>query len=190
MPWDVKFRLFTVIPPSPLPFPLQKMWPRHCVQGGSGAAFCKGLHRSSDDKVILKGTNKNVDSYSGFGDQFQGKIEDTGLHKHLSDFGVTDVVVVGLAFDFCVAFTALDAARLGYRTHVVKSGCRGITDAGIKSQVNAMEAAKIKVVETPQELLGSLPQTAPHFSLVPLVLLIFAVVALWVHGSHSAARDL
>ncbi|MHC5108497.1 MAG: bifunctional nicotinamidase/pyrazinamidase [Planctomycetota bacterium] len=102
----------------------QVLWPVHCVQGSSGAAFADGLNTEAFDKVIRKGTNRLVDSYSGFFDN--GRRGDTGLADFLTDRQVASVHILGLATDYCVKYTALDAASLGFETHVIRDGIRGV----------------------------------------------------------------
>lgn len=102
----------------------QVLWPVHCVAGSSGAEFHPQLRAAQLDAVFPKGTDVSIDSYSGFFDNGQRKA--TGLGDYLHARGVTDVFVMGLATDYCVKATALDAARLGFRTTVVEDGCRGV----------------------------------------------------------------
>lgn len=102
----------------------QVMWPVHCVQGSAGAAFAEGLRRDRVDAVFQKGQDPTVDSYSGFFDNARRR--DTGLHAWLAERGVDALTVVGLATDYCVKFTALDALSLGYRVRLVEAGCRGV----------------------------------------------------------------
>src|SRR6185436_3406825 len=102
----------------------QILWPDHCVQGTFGAEFVEGLDMSKVARIFRKGTDPEVDSYSGLFDN--GHRKDTGLGDFLKDHKVDDVYVVGLATDYCVKFTALDCRDLGFRTHVVKAGCRAV----------------------------------------------------------------
>ena len=102
----------------------QILWPVHCVQGTHGAALIKELDMSRVSRVFQKGTDPGVDSYSGLFDN--GHKNDTGLGDFLKDKKVRDVYVAGLATDYCVKFTALDAARLGFRVHVLQEACRGV----------------------------------------------------------------
>lgn len=100
------------------------MWPDHCVQNTPGAEFHPNLDVKSDDTVFYKGELKTVDSYSAFLDN--DRRHETGLGRFLKEQGVDDVTVVGLATDYCVKFTVLDALALGFRTHVLKAGCRAV----------------------------------------------------------------
>jgi len=102
----------------------QILWPVHCVQGTRGADFALSIERSRWDKVVPKGTDPTIDSYSGFFDN--GHRKATGLGDYLHEHGVTEVYVAGLATDYCVKFTALDAVQLGFRTHLIEDACRGV----------------------------------------------------------------
>jgi nicotinamidase/pyrazinamidase len=102
----------------------QVLWPVHCVQGSAGAAFHPQLHSACITQVFFKGTDERIDSYSGFFDN--GRRKTTGLDDYLQRAGVSDVYVMGLATDYCVKWTALDALRLGMHTHLIEDGCRGV----------------------------------------------------------------
>jgi nicotinamidase/pyrazinamidase len=117
----------------------QILWPVHCVQGSEGAEFVKSLNQNNINKVFVKGTNKNIDSYSGFFDN--GHKKSTGLHDFLQQNNVESVFIMGLALDYCVKYTAIDAANLGYKTYLVQDGCRGV---GLNAEdiPEALEAMK------------------------------------------------
>jgi nicotinamidase/pyrazinamidase len=102
----------------------QMLWPIHCVQGTPGAELHPRLDRSRIARVFRKGTDPSVDSYSGLFDN--GRRRSTGLGDYLTQQGVTEVYVCGLATDYCVKFTALDAVDLGFKTHLVEAACRGV----------------------------------------------------------------
>ena len=102
----------------------QILWPVHCVQGTHGAAFAPGLARGSISRVVRKGTDPRIDSYSGFFDN--GHLKATGLEPLLRALGVRRVHVMGLATDYCVRFTALDARRAGFEVVLVVDGCRAV----------------------------------------------------------------
>ncbi|MGO8749734.1 MAG: bifunctional nicotinamidase/pyrazinamidase [Thermoguttaceae bacterium] len=102
----------------------QILWPVHCVQGTPGAELHPGLDRSRIARVFPKGTDPSVDSYSGFFDN--GRRSSTGLGEYLNQQGVTDVYVCGLATDYCVKATALDAVGLGFKTFLIEDACRGV----------------------------------------------------------------
>jgi nicotinamidase/pyrazinamidase len=102
----------------------QILWPVHCVQETLGADFAASLTRDRWARVFRKGVDREIDSYSGFFDN--GRIKDTGLGAYLRQHAVDTVFILGLATDYCVKFTALDAASLGFQTHLVLEGCRGV----------------------------------------------------------------
>lgn len=102
----------------------QVLWPDHCVQGTAGAAFHPDLALDVADLVIRKGANREVDSYSAFFEN--DRVTPTGLRGYLADRGVEDVWFAGLATDFCVAYSALDAAKLGFRATLVEDASREI----------------------------------------------------------------
>jgi len=102
----------------------QILWPVHCVRDTPGAAFHPDLDASRVAKVFPKGVDPKIDSYSAFFDNAHRRA--TGLGDYLQGRGVLDVYLLGLATDYCVKFTALDARELGFRTHVILEGCRGV----------------------------------------------------------------
>ncbi|MGF1452999.1 MAG: bifunctional nicotinamidase/pyrazinamidase [Opitutales bacterium] len=102
----------------------QILWPDHCVQGSAGASFASRLNIEPIRKVIQKGDNPQVDSYSGFYDNHHERA--TGLHDYLQQQAVDEVTVVGLATEVCVLFTVLDSLELGYKTHLPKEGTRAL----------------------------------------------------------------
>ncbi|MCH9609087.1 MAG: Nicotinamidase [Chlamydiales bacterium] len=93
-------------------------FPPHCIQGSEGAAFGKGLETDKIKKTFFKGTEKKRDAFSAF--------EGTELNTYLHNLNVDEVDIVGLATDYCVKATALDASRLGFKVRVLAAGCRGI----------------------------------------------------------------
>jgi nicotinamidase/pyrazinamidase len=102
----------------------QILWPVHCVQETRGAEFVPGLDTSRIDRVFLKGTDRDIDSYSAFFDN--GHRRSTGLSDYLKERGVRDIYVCGLATDYCVNFTALDACKLGFNVHLIEDASRGV----------------------------------------------------------------
>ena len=132
----------------------QILWPNHCVQGTRGAELVKEIERTRITRIFQKGTDPTIDSYSGFFDNAHRK--DTGLGKYLKDQGVTEVYLVGLATDYCVKFTALDAVELGFKTVVVKDACRGVNlkPGDAEAALQEMKAAGAKVVESSELGIG------------------------------------
>ncbi|MCP5088337.1 MAG: bifunctional nicotinamidase/pyrazinamidase [Rhodobacteraceae bacterium] len=107
-----------------MPYGPQVLWPVHCVQGSDGAAFRSDLETDSADLVIRKGFRSAIDSYSAFFEN--DHTTPTGLEGYLRSRGVQDLVMVGLATDFCVRFSAVDAAKLGFGVTVPQNACRAI----------------------------------------------------------------
>jgi len=125
-----------------MPYGPQVLWPAHCIQGTNGAAFHPGLRTDPADLVIRKGFRPEIDSYSAFFEN--DRTTPTGLDGYLRSRGVTGVTLVGLALDYCVAYSALDAARLGFHVSVPEGACRAIDLAGSKAaMLQAMRAAGV-----------------------------------------------
>jgi len=123
----------------------QVLWPDHCVRGTQGAAFSPALRIAHVDKVFPKGGDPAVDSYSGFYDN--GRRHSTGLAEYLRAQGVTSVSVLGLATDYCVKFTALDAVAEGFETTLLVDGCRGVDlNAGdVDAAIEVMRDAGVRL---------------------------------------------
>lgn len=124
----------------------QVFWPDHCVQGTRGSQFIPGLDTTLVNRVVQKGTDPEIDSYSGFFDN--GHRKATGLAQVLEARGVTEVYVMGLATDYCVKLTALDARRLGYDVTLVREGVRGVDlqPGDSERAIEEMMAAAVRVV--------------------------------------------
>ena len=129
-----------------MPYGPQVLWPDHCVQGSAGAEFHPALATDPAHLVVRKGFRPQIDSYSAFFENDQ--TTPTGLEGYLRTRGVETLVLVGLATDFCVNFSALDAARLGFDVSVDLAACRGIDLDG------SMEAAKTRMVQAGVKLLN------------------------------------
>lgn len=126
----------------------QVLWPDHCVQGTFGAELARGLETSRIARIFQKGTDPGVDSYSGFFDN--GHRHDTGLAEYLRQQGVGIVRVAGLATDYCVKYTALDAVRLGFETHLFLPACRGVNlqPGDVERAVEEMRAAGVRILSS------------------------------------------
>jgi nicotinamidase/pyrazinamidase len=124
----------------------QTLWPVHCVQNTAGAQLAPGLHRERIAKVFPKGTDPAVDSYSGLFDN--GRRHSTGLGEWLKAQDVAEVYVCGLATDYCVKFTALDAARMGFKTYLIEDASRGVNlrPEDVPRAIEEMQQAEIKIV--------------------------------------------
>ncbi|WP_323022243.1 bifunctional nicotinamidase/pyrazinamidase [Pararhodobacter sp.] len=128
-----------------MPYGPQVLWPRHCVQGTAGAAFHSGLRTDPADLVIRKGFRPEIDSYSAFFEN--DRTTPTGLDGYLRSRGVTRLTLAGLATDFCVAYSALDAARLGFAVTVRLDACRAIDlDGSLAAALAEMRAAGVTLL--------------------------------------------
>ena len=107
-----------------MPYGPQVLWPDHCIQGSLGAQFHEDLQTDRADLIVRKGYNPQIDSYSAFFEN--DHTTPTGLEGYLHTRGITDLVMVGLALDFCVNFSAVDAAKLGFSVTVRQDLCRAI----------------------------------------------------------------
>ena len=126
-----------------LPYGSQVLWPDHCVQGTSGAAFHSDLNLTKAQLVIRKGHHREIDSYSAFLEA--DRQTTTGLAGYLKERGFRKLYVCGLATDFCVAWTALDARAAGFDTTVIEEACRGIDlDGSLARAWTEMAAAGVK----------------------------------------------
>jgi nicotinamidase/pyrazinamidase len=125
----------------------QILWPDHCVQNSEGAEFADDLDTEKIDKIIKKGTDPNIDSYSGFYDNEHKKA--TGLHDYLKQKNIDSLVIAGLAADVCVRFTALDALELGYKTQVVKDATRAVEkEEGYKQTMNELKEKGAELISS------------------------------------------
>lgn len=119
-----------------MPYGTQVLWPTHCVKGTAGAAFHPDLATDPAHLVIRKGFRSSIDSYSAFFEN--DRTTPTGLEGYLRARGVTDITLVGLATDFCVAYSALDAARLGFGVTLLAGACRAIDLNGSLAEARAL----------------------------------------------------
>jgi nicotinamidase/pyrazinamidase len=132
----------------------QVLWPDHCVQGTEGADFHHDLNMSAVSRVIQKGTDRQIDSYSGFFDN--GHRQGTGLLEYLKQMEVDDVYILGLATDYCVKYTALDAVSLGFKTHLIADACRGVDlhTGDIASALEELRFAGVEITNSKELLEG------------------------------------
>jgi len=129
-----------------MPYGEQTLWPDHCVQGSGGAEFHDGLNCERAELIIRKGYRPAIDSYSAFFEN--DKTTATGLGGALKERGIRAVTMAGLATDFCVAFSALDAVRLGFDVTVVMSACRAIDlNGSLDAAVDEMKQAGVTLVD-------------------------------------------
>lgn len=127
---------------------LQILWPDHCVQNTAGAAFHPDLNVSRVTKIFHKGIDRSIDSYSAFFDNEH--LRATGLGDYLQECGVSDVYIIGLATDYCVKYSALDAKHLGFNVFVIEDACRGVdlAEGDVAAAFNAMRAVGIHVISS------------------------------------------
>jgi len=125
-----------------MPYGEQTLWPDHCIQGTDGAAFHPDLEWTRAELVIRKGFRKGIDSYSAF---FENDHKTpTGLAGYLKERGISQVTLAGLATDFCVAYSALDAVRSGFQATVAMEACRAIDLGGsLATMTERMKAAGV-----------------------------------------------
>lgn len=123
-----------------MPYGPQVLWPDHCVQGSTGADFHADLRLDPADLILRKGYRPSIDSYSAFFEN--DRKTTTGLHGYLQDRGCSALVLTGLATDFCVAYSALDAAALGYEVTLRMDLCRAIDMDGSLAAMTAQMTAK------------------------------------------------
>jgi nicotinamidase/pyrazinamidase len=121
----------------------QMLWPVHCVQNTAGAAFHPGLNARKIQHIIYKGQDPNIDSYSAFYDNKY--LRATGLDQYLLEKKISKLFVMGLATDYCVKYTCLDAIKLGYEVYVILDACRGVNlqTNDVAQALNEMEQAGV-----------------------------------------------
>ncbi len=128
-----------------MPYGPQVLWPDHCVQGTQGAAFHPDLNTNRADLIIRKGYNRGIDSYSAFFEN--DRTTPTGLEGYLRTRGITALTMVGLATDFCVNFSALDAARLGFEVEMRGDLARAIDlDGSLDAALTGMAEAGVTML--------------------------------------------
>ncbi len=129
-----------------MPYGEQTLWPDHCVQGSEGANFHPALNTDRADLIVRKGFRAAIDSYSAFFEN--DRTTPTGIDGYLRTRGITDLVLVGLATDFCVNYSAQDAAKLGYTVTVREDLCRAIDLGGSLNAARADMAARGVIIQS------------------------------------------
>jgi nicotinamidase/pyrazinamidase len=125
----------------------QTLWPPHCVQGSPGAKFHPHLNLTQAELILRKGFRPHIDSYSAFFEN--DRTTPTGLSGYLAERGLTRVFLAGLAYDFCVGFSALDARRLGLPSLVIRDACRAIDlNGSVECTESEFAAAGVSVIST------------------------------------------
>lgn len=132
----------------------QVLWPDHCVQDSEGAAFHPGLETNKVHKIFHKGVDKKIDSYSAFFDN--AHLRSTGLGDYLREQQVEEIYIMGLATDYCVKYSSLDAAHLGFHVYVIEDACRGveINPGDIAEAFKEMQSAGVHLIKS-KEILQS-----------------------------------
>lgn len=127
-----------------MPYGPQVLWPDHCIQGTKGAEFHPDLNETKADMIIRKGFNSAIDSYSAF---FENDHKTpTGLEGYLRTRGIEKLTIVGLALDFCVNYSAVDAAKLGFKVQVIPDLCRAIDlNGSLDGAMTAMKNAGVTI---------------------------------------------
>ncbi len=126
----------------------QTLWPEHCVQGSRGAEFHPDLNLNPVDLIIRKGNNKRIDSYSAF---FENDHKTpTGLEYYLKGFNIKRIFVCGLATDYCVFYTAMDAQYLGFQTFVIEDASKGVDfpEGNIKASIEKMKKGGVRLIKS------------------------------------------
>ena len=121
----------------------QILWPDHCIQDSYGSEFPKELNHEKINKIIYKGKNKNIDSYSGFYDNAKGS---TQLSEYLKSKGIDKIDCVGLATEYCVKYTAIDASTEGFNTRVLSKCTAGLNRNDIKSAIDEMRSNNVVII--------------------------------------------
>ena len=126
----------------------QVLWPVHCVQGTPGAELAPALEKQFIRKTFAKGVDSQIDSYSAFFDN--GHLRSTGLGEYLREQGVDEVYILGLATDYCVKATALNAVELGFKTYLIEDACRGVNlrPGDVARALDEMQAAGVRVIRS------------------------------------------
>ncbi len=132
----------------------QTLWPKHCVQNTRGAEIAAALKQDRIARIFSKGTDKGIDSYSGLFDN--GHRKSTGLGEWLGAQGVIEVFVCGLATDYCVKFTALDAAQMGFKTRFIEDASRGVNlrPDDVANAIAQMKRSGVKVAQSAELLVS------------------------------------
>ncbi|WP_432799621.1 bifunctional nicotinamidase/pyrazinamidase [Poriferisphaera sp. WC338] len=125
----------------------QILWPDHCIQNTYGAELCENLNRDLIHHIVYKGTDTQIDSYSGFFDN--GQLKETELRDVLIQHNAKSIYIMGLATDYCVKFTALDAAQLGFDTHLILEGCRGVElqEGDCSNAIQEINTAGVEIID-------------------------------------------
>ncbi len=130
----------------------QILWPMHCIQDSFGAELVAELKQEKIDAIFYKGTDVGIDSYSGFFDN--GRKKSTGLSDYLKEKNVEEVYIIGLATDYCVKFTALDAIDLGFTTFLIEDATKGVnlSPNDVEHSIQEMRNSGVQIIQSEQIL--------------------------------------
>ena len=130
----------------------QILWPEHCVQETEGAELHQELNKHGIDKIFYKGIDNRIDSYSAFFDN--AHLRSTGLHDYLCHHQIEEIYIMGLATDYCVKYSSLDAIHLGLNVYVIEDACRGVNlkPGDIEKALDEMRKAGVKVIHSKEIL--------------------------------------
>lgn len=131
----------------------QILWPDHCIQYSKGAEFAATLNQDRIEHIFQKGTDISIDSYSGFFDN--GHRKATGMGAYLKEKGIKNIFLGGLATDYCVKFTALDAIELGFNTFLITDATKGvnINPNDVEQAIQEMKEANVQLIESNHQML-------------------------------------
>lgn len=126
----------------------QVLWPDHCVQNSKGSEFHPALNTDRINHIFHKGTDRFVDSYSAFYDNEH--LRATGLADYLYREGITDIYIMGLATDYCVKYSCLDASQMNFKVHIIEDACRGVElqPGDVANAIKEIQAAGVKWVDS------------------------------------------
>lgn len=135
----------------------QILWPTHCVQNSTGSEFSSDFDTSRITKIFYKGTNPKIDSYSAFFDNAHR--QSTGLADYLKEKNVEEIYLLGLATDYCVKYSALDARHLGFQVTVIEDACRGIDlkTGDVDKALAEMKQAGVKIIRS-KDIINNKPR--------------------------------
>jgi len=124
----------------------QVLWPVHCVQNTPGAEFHRNLSTDKINKIVFKGTDKDIDSYSAFFDN--ARLRETDLKNYLQEKNIRKVFIMGLATDYCVKYSCLDAVALGFETYLIEDACRGVEliEGNIARAIDEMKEKGVHII--------------------------------------------
>ncbi len=124
----------------------QVLWPEHCVQNTLGADLVPGINKEKIEKIFTKGSDSQIDSYSAFFDNARKK--ETGLHQYLKKKNIKELYFAGVATDYCVKYSVLDALELGYKVFVIQDLCRGVDlhSGDVKRALEEMKSKGAKII--------------------------------------------